>query len=198
MSRHPKRLNRLAFPGVFNYNDRMDKEKPPSTIPEELTLSHNGYFRETFQSKRLAKAFLKKKLPKSTLRCLDLKRLVVESRHLGDDLFKETIADVVYRVPIKGTNEHVNFFVVIEHKSYQDFLTIFQLWGYVFRICYREFQVAKKRGKDNADYRLPPVVAIILYHGESKFQGKTELLELFMPLPGLEEYLPRLRRFCST
>jgi len=55
------------------------------------------------------------------------------------------------------------------------------------------FQAAQKRGETKADYRLPPVVAIILYHGKSKFRGKTELSELFFPLPGLEKYLPKLQ-----
>jgi hypothetical protein len=87
----------------------------------------------------------------------------------------------------------VNFFVVIEHKSYQDFLTIFQLWGYVYRICRQEFLAAQERDEDKADYRLPPVVAVIVYHGESKFRGATELSELFLPLPGLEHHLPRLQ-----
>ena len=93
----------------------MDKESPSLIASEDLVLSHDDYFREAFQTKRLAKAFLRKKLPKETLAHLDLKKLIVERRHMTDDLFKDTIADVVYRVPIEGSKEHVNFFVVIEH-----------------------------------------------------------------------------------
>jgi hypothetical protein len=44
-----------------------------------------------------------------------------------------------------------------------------------------------------ADYRLPPVIAINLHHGESRFTGKTELSELFAELPGIEKYLPKLQ-----
>ena len=171
----------------------MSKEKSTSITSEDLKLTHDGYFREAFQAKRFAQAFLKKKLPKETLDRLNLKRLTVEKRDLTDDWFKDTIADVAYRVPIKGTKEYVNFFVVVEHKSRQDFLTIFQLWGYVYQICRREFLAAQKRGEVNAGYRLPPVIAMILYHGKSKFQGQTELSELFAPLPGLEDYLPKLQ-----
>ena len=36
-----------------------------SSIPEDLKITHDGYFRETFQTKRLAKAFLKKVLPEN-------------------------------------------------------------------------------------------------------------------------------------
>jgi hypothetical protein len=36
-------------------------------------------------------------------------------------------------------------------------------------------------------------VAVIIYHGETKFKGKTELSEMFVPIPGLEAHFPGLR-----
>ena len=169
----------------------MGKEESPQSI--DLTLTHDGYFREGFQIKRLAKAFLKKALPKRTIRRLDLDGLTVEERHLTDELFKDKVADVIYRVPIKGTKEYVNFFVIVEHKSRQDWLTIFQLWCYVYLICRRAFQATDDRKKVKENYRLPPVIAIIVYHGIGNFRGKTELADLFLQLPGLDEYLPRMK-----
>jgi len=171
----------------------MSKVKSSSIIPKDLKLTHDGYFREAFQIKRFAIAFLRKKLPKETLACLNLNKLTAEKREMTDDLFKGVVADITYRVPIKGTKESVNFFVVVEHKSRQDSLTIFQLWCYVYHICRQVFLAARKRGETKADFRLPPVIAIILYHGKSRFRGKTELSELFFPLPGLEKYLPKLQ-----
>jgi hypothetical protein len=171
----------------------MDNEKPSDIIPADLKLTHDGYFRETFQVKRLGKAFLKKGLPRITIDCLDLDGLIVDERSLTDDVFKEGIADVVYKVPIKEASEYVNFFVIVEHKSFSDFRTIFQLWGYVYRICLREYQAAEVRGELNVNYRLPPIVVIIVHHGETIFKGKTELSELFLPLPGLEDHLPKLQ-----
>ena len=132
-------------------------------------------------------------LPSELLACLDLDGLMAEPRHITDELFKKLIADVIYRVPIKGTEKHVDFFVITEHKSYNDFLTIFQLWCYVLHVIRQEFKEADDAKKVNADYQLPPVVAIILHHGESKFTGKTELSELFLQLPGIEKYLPKLQ-----
>ena len=178
---------------MLRYNDHMDTEKPSARVPDDLKLTHDGYFQETFKAKRFAKAFLKKTLPKKTIDCLELDGLTIEGRHVGDDMFHETIADTIYRIPISGTDEYVNFFVVIEHKSYQDYLTIFQLWGYVYGICLQDVRLAQKREGSKADYRLPPVVAIIVHHGESKFQGVTELSALFRSLPGLEDYLPRMQ-----
>ena len=96
-------------------------------------------------------------------------------------------------MPIKGTDNHIDFFIILEHKSYNDFWTIFQLWGYVLHVIRQEFKTADDAKQVNADYRLPPVVAIILHHGESRFSGKTELSDLFLQLPGIEKYLPKLQ-----
>jgi hypothetical protein len=54
-------------------------------------------------------------------------------------------------------------------------------------------QAAEKQANGKTGYRLPPVVAIIVHHGEVQFRGKTELSELFFSLPGLENHLPRLQ-----
>ena len=160
---------------------------------EVRPLNHDEFFVGTFQRQRLAKAFLWIMLPAELLGCLDLDGLTAEHRHITDELFKTLIADVVYRVPIKGTDNHIDFFIILEHKSYNDFWTIFQLWGYVSHVIRQEFKAADGAKQINADYRLPPVVAIILHHGESRFTGKTELSDLFLQLPGIEKYLPKLQ-----
>ena len=183
----------LDFFSTLRYNGQMDTKKPSDTIPENLKLTHDGYFREAFQVQRIAKAALKKVLPAKTIPYLNLEGLTVEERQKSDDVFKELTADVIYKVPVKETQEHVNFFVLMEHKSFQDYQTIFQLWGYVYRICFQEFLAAMERGESKTKYRLPPIVAIIVYHGEMAFKGATELAEMFVSLPGLEPHLPRLQ-----
>ena len=171
----------------------MDTERPSDIIPEDLKLTHDGYFQETFQVERIAKAVLKKLLPKKAVAAISLEKLTVDDRTMSDDMFKEKTADIVYKVPIKGTKKHILFFAVIEHKSYQDFQTIFQLWGYVYRICLREYQAAEQRGENMATYQHPPIVTIIVHHGATKFKGATELAKMFVPIPGLEQHFPGLR-----
>jgi len=167
----------------------------PKQSTELRKLDHNGFFTNTFQMKRLAIGFLRFILPKELRECLDLDGLTIEPPHLTDSVFKNREADKIYRVPIKGTEQHVDFFVILEHKSFNDLWTIFQLWVYVTLVCQREYREVEEAGKGHvpAGYRLPPVIAIILHHGESKFPGKTELSELLLQLPGIEQYLPKLQ-----
>jgi len=168
-----------------------------SNLPEPSTelrqLDHNGFFTNTFQMKRLAKGFLRIALPGELRECLDLDDLTIEPTHLTDDVFTDRYADVIYRVPIKNTEHHVDFFVILEHKSYNDLWTIFQLWQYVALVSRLEFKTANEENRVNAGYRLPPVIAVVVHHGESRFTGKTELSELFLQLPGIDKYLPKLQ-----
>jgi hypothetical protein len=169
----------------------------PSDKPESSTelrkLTHDGFFVNTFEMKRLAKGFLRVVLPGDLREHLDLDGLTIEPRHKTDDVFRDRISDVVYRVPIMGTERYVDFFVICEHKSGNDLWTIFQLWVYVYLVIQKEYRKVADAGAVPADYRLPPVIAVILHHGESRFTGKTELSELFLKLPGIEKYLPKLQ-----
>jgi len=172
----------------------------PLDKPEQSTelrpLNHDEFFTGTFQTKRLAKGFLRVTLPGDLQERLDLDGLTFEPRHVSDDLVRrDRITDVVYRVPVRGTEHHIDFFVILEHKSFNDLWTIFQLWMYVYMICRQEYDKAEDAGGGRvpADYRLPPVIAIIIHHGETRFTGKTELSELFLQLPGIDKYLPKLQ-----
>jgi len=184
--------------GMPRYNTGMDEQvMNPANTPESSSelrkLDHNGFFTNTFQMKRLAKGFLRFALPKDLRKHLDLEGLTIEPRHKTDDVFRDRISDVTYRVPIKDSEHYVDFFVICEHKSYNDLWTIFQLWTYVYLVIQLEYRKVADAGTVPADYRLPPVIAIILHHGESRFTGKTELSELFLQLPGIEKYLPKLQ-----
>jgi hypothetical protein len=175
----------------------MDEQEsnPPEQSTELRKLDHDGFFTNTFQMKRLAKGFLRFTLPGELQKHLDLDGLTVEPTHLTDNVFKDRHADKIYRVPVKGTEHYVDFFVILDHKSFNDLWTVFQLWIYVTLVCQREYREVENAGSGYvpADYRLPPVIAIILHHGESRFTGKTELSELFQHLPGIEKYLPKLQ-----
>ena len=168
----------------------------PEQSTELRPLDHDGFFTGTFHKKRLAKGFLRVVLPSELLGCLNLDELTIQPRHVSDDMtVKDRIADVIYRVPVRGTDHHIDLFVILEHKSYNDLWTVFQLWRYVYFVCRQEYEKTEDAGRGHvpADYRLPPVVAIVLHHGESRFTGKTELSELFLQLPGIEQYLPKLQ-----
>ena len=169
------------------------------TLEQELqevggSLTHDKLFREVFQWLGLAKAFLRLVLPAPILAKLDLDRLRVEPKDFLSVIFKETRADMIYRVPILGREESLCIYIILEHKSFNDFFTIFQADGYADQISQKEYQKASDEKRLNADFRLSPVLVIIFHHGERPFTGPTDVIGVYNDLDGvLVELLPRRR-----
>ena len=171
----------------------MPLELQTDSIEPLYDLSHDKFFQIVFQLKSLAIAFLKHVLPTKILKQIDLDALTVERRHQISDLFREMIPDIVYRVPIRGRDTFVDFFIVLEHKSSDSFWAILQVWFYVVVICQREYGKAKDEGRLNVNYRLPPVIAIIFHSGETRFKGFLEVCDTIAAFDGYEEYAPRMK-----
>jgi len=165
----------------------------------EYKLTHDAFFDETFGMPSFGIAFLKAKLPRKLRKHLDLDKLTVMRPKFRDKLFRETRPDIVYNVPIRGTDEHVRFFTIIEHKSLDDHSAIFQLWGYVRQLSARDAEnrltdpVTKQRKNWPKNFRLSPIIPIIIHHGSKPFTGATQLADLFYQIPGVKEYLPHLQ-----
>jgi len=178
----------------------MDRESPQDqTVQEELQalgglpLTHDKLFRAVFQWLELAKAFLRLVLAAPILAKLDLDRLTVEPKDFLSVVFKETRADMIYRVPILGCEESLCVYVLLEHKSFNDFFTIFQADQYAGQISQKEYQKAEDEKRLSVDFRLSPVLVIIFHHGERPFTGPIEVAELYEDYGVLAEYLPRRR-----
>jgi hypothetical protein len=165
----------------------------------EYKLTHDAFFEETFGMPSLGSAFLKRVLPRKLRKQLDFDQLTVVKTKFRDVLFRETRPDIVYNVPIIGSDEYVSFHVIVEHKSFDDHSAIYQVWQYVAQLCVQDVEKRlidpkmKKRRKWSKNFRLSPIIPIILHHGEKPFTGETQLVNLFYPLPGAEEYLPHLQ-----
>jgi Putative transposase, YhgA-like. len=170
----------------------MSKKRTKKT--DEYRLQHNTFFEETFMMPEFGAVFLKKTLPRKLKKRLDIDKLTVEKTK-----FRETRPDVVYKVPIIGAEGHISFHVIIEHKSSDDHSAIYQIWQYVGQLCIQDVNKrltdpeTKKLAAWPKDFRLSPIIPIILHHGDKPFTGETQLVNLFYPLPGAEEYLPHLQ-----
>ena len=172
----------------------MSEQESENDVIYDFT--HDTFFKEMFKMRRLAIAFLKKYLRPETLAKIDLERLTIEAGDFVDDSFHTTHSDMIYRVPIIRAKGDVSFHIITEHKSHNDFSTIFQIWKYIHLLCVKEvenrltYPETQKRKSWTKDFRLSPIIPIILHHGSTPFTGEIELSKLFHSLPGAEEFLP--------
>jgi len=156
-------------------------------------LTHDKLFREVFQWIELAKAFLRFVLPVPILSRLDIDGLTIEPKDFLSVVFRETRADMIYRVPLLGREESLCVYILLEHKSFNDFFTIFQADQYAGQINQQELRRAADDKRLTVDFRLSPVLVIIFHHDEIAFTGPVDVAGVYEDYDFLADYIPRRR-----
>ena len=150
----------------------------------DLTTPHDAFFKVTFGDKDVAQDFLKHYLSAQIANVVDLNYLTKENNSFVDERFKESFTDMLYRTKINGEDGYIYF--LFEHKSYQDPLVILQLLRYIVRIWEEKY--------DRKANRLPIIIPMVIYHGESKWNVQTKLINLIKGIDELPEetkkYIP--------
>jgi len=149
---------------------------------------HDPFFRSTFSEPGLFRKWLVWFLP-ILAELLDLDRMELQKDSLIDEKLKAHYNDLLYKIPIRGTDKSMVVFVLIEHKSSPERLTMLQILRYIVLIWMREISAAIDE-KRFTDFVLPPVLPIIVYHGAQPFTAPIRLSELVYQLKGFEKHSP--------
>ncbi|SMB88308.1 conserved hypothetical protein (putative transposase or invertase) [Desulfonispora thiosulfatigenes DSM 11270] len=143
------------------------------------TNKHDLTFKEVFSQKRIAEDFLKNNIPKEALAIINLESLELQKASSTNKELKEIFFDLIYKVQINNQEGYISF--LLEHKSYKDKLTIFQVHKYILEFW---TNIVKKEGKKE----LPIIIPIVIYHGQEKWNLKTDLREMIPGFHDLPEY----------
>lgn len=145
---------------------------------------HDNFFRAILADKQVAIAYFKSVLPEHIAQLLDFSTMEqVSGTYMSESLAK-TIADVVYRCQRKDGKGSLDISLLVEHKSRPDKYTPVQLGGYIFSGYQQQLQ--------HDDKQLSPIIPILFYHGEEKWEYWT-LDRLFADLE--EELLGFIPKF---
>ncbi len=159
-------------------------------------ITHDTFFQVVFSIPEIAVAFLKNILLPELFDQIDFDKLDIQDSILGEsDYFQKSAADIVYAIPFKNRAEILRVYVILEHKSYSDSLTIFQLTRYCVHIMEREIKEAKQSRQKMSQFRFSPILPVIIHHGRSPFKAATELSQLESTLTGMEEHSLKLKAF---
>jgi len=148
---------------------------------------HDQFFRSTFEDRELFRKLLIWLLP-FVVELFDSDRMELQKDSLIDDeLLKSYYTDLLYKIPLRGTDENVIVFILVEHKTVSERWTMFQILRYIVQIWQREYNTVKEQGR-LADFLLPPILPIIVYQGERKYNATVQFGKLVRPVQGLEKY----------
>jgi len=145
---------------------------------------HDKLFGEAFSSVEAIRGLLNSTLPVALRAKLDLSSLTPVPGTFIDDALSGSRSDLLFSVKFAGRPALV--YILIEHKSWIDRWVALQLLKYVLRIWEREL------AKDPKPQGLPPVIPLVVYHGESAWSAPQCLWDLLDPAVREEPALGRL------
>src|SRR5512134_2586221 len=132
---------------------------------------HDRIFKRAFRLPEHAKGELLAVLPERLLEIVDLDSVVlVESADLVDRWLKERFLDALFSASFRGVPGYI--WSLVEHQSEPDHFMVLRTLEYLVR-AWRELLRAERERKT-----LPPVVCVVVHHGEYGWNAPTKLREL--------------------
>jgi hypothetical protein len=111
----------------------------------------------------------------------------VDKKYVLQD-FAQKEADIVYRGKI--IEEEDLFFVLIELQSRVDFTMPYRLLLYMMEIWRDVFRNTPKKIRERKNFRLPPVIPIVLYNGKYTWTAAKSFKDMIAQNSLFSEYIP--------
>ncbi len=153
---------------------------------EQLPTPHNNFFHFMLSHLPSARSLIETLLSPDAVAALDLATLRLETTSFIDPDLREKYSDILFSVQLanssikEGATQGEAFvYILFEHKSQSDPLTVLQVLSYMVRIW-------EKRVRDGAD--LCPIVPLVVYHGESGWAAARSMSELIAVPAGLADH----------
>ena len=147
----------------------------------ELSLKHphDSFFKKLFDNDETIRDFLKAYLPKDLIESIDFKTVKISNTEKENQKHKKYYLDLTVDCVIKESQTKI--YILFEHKSYQDKLTLIQVLNYCLTIWEAEIE--------NHQKRLTPIIPFVFYHGKHPSKLKESFKAYFEPNPILDGYL---------
>jgi predicted transposase/invertase (TIGR01784 family) len=148
---------------------------------------HDPSYKRLFSHPRMVEDLLRGFVAEEWVEQIDFNTLeTVKDSFISDDL-KARHDDIIWKARWGNTDLYV--FLLLEFQSTPDYFMPVRLLVYI-GLLYQHLIDAEQYKKTD---KLPPVLPIVIYNGESTWDGPAEIRTLIADVPrGLEKYLPRL------
>jgi predicted transposase/invertase (TIGR01784 family) len=158
-------------------NDEKEKE-----TGEDIRSLHDEVVKNFFGEKETAKSFFQEYLPPEITKNLDFGSLKTSKDTFVDKKLSTYFSDLLYHISLNNMDAFI--YLLIEHKSWEELFTGFQLLKYMVRIW--EFYLKQNKKAKT----LPVIIPIVIYHGPKKWQLDTQFISLFNAPEYVKDYIP--------
>lgn len=139
---------------------------------DELQNPHDRFVRAVWSQTETAASFFAHYLLLELVARLDLATLEVTQESFVDEALRAHHTDLLYQVRLAdGTAAFI--YLLLEHKSAVDSWVALQLFRYLARLW-------NKEQREGAEH-LPPVIPLVLYHGNRRWPVSTQFADLVTP-----------------
>ena len=139
---------------------------------------HDSFFKKLMSDPDAVRHFLKGFLPVSISRKLDYDSLKVIDTEKTGRKYKKFYLDLSVECRLSGSESEI--YIVFEHKSYPDKLTLIQILNYCAVVW--ETNIRNREP-------LRPIIPVVFYHGRRKFNLPTDFSDYFDVDDTIREYL---------
>ena len=146
---------------------------------------HDKLFKTVFSDTDEAESFLRAYLPETLTAQLDWSTLQLNETSFVDEAMQESESDLLYQVQHKETKEPILLYILFEHQSSPDKWMRFRLLKYMCRMWDETFR------KQPTQDALPPILPLVFYQGETKWNYSTEFAELLPEIARTWSFVPR-------
>jgi predicted transposase YdaD len=152
--------------------------------PENQTSLHDKFFKESMEHIVIAQGLSQLLLPQHLFFDIDYNSLHIEKDSWINTMFNLHSADILYRAKIKDTGQRI--LLLFEHKSFIDKSVVYQNYHNTSEVLEEEL-LQKKTSKR----KLPPVIPVTIYHGNTRWNGDNSLRPMFEMIKGTESFIPQ-------
>lgn len=160
--------------------------------------AHDKLFKAVFSEPANAVAHFEGFLPAQITAALDLSQAQHVPGSFVDEALSERHTDLLYTIPWRSEPDaegrEVLLYVIFEHQSTVDSLMAYRMAAYSIRVW--DHWLHEHPGHK----LLPPILPLVLYHGEQEWTAATEIQELFdlegvepAAVDALRPFLPKLQ-----
>ena len=169
----------------------------------DISSAHDKFIRNTLSNPENSRDFFSNYLPDAVLKRIDTASIRPVKGSFIDRELREHFSDLLCKADfIDGRPGYI--YCLLEHKSYPDRLVAFQLLRVMVKIWSGDLRKFRKREKKAEKagqspplppmpFRFAPVVPLVLYHGESKWNVPENFHALFDMDDELKFCVPNFR-----
>ncbi|MDR0391449.1 MAG: Rpn family recombination-promoting nuclease/putative transposase [Planctomycetaceae bacterium] len=155
---------------------------------------HDEFVRAVFAKRELVTEFLKFYVGKTEegrrlLKLLDLRRIKLAPTQFFGQEGLQSIADLIFTIPLKNGQGTTGVVFIFEHKSQQTRSLPLQLLKYLASIWNVSYSAVKNPEEQN--FVLPAPLLIVLHNGSKEIKNKPTLEQYVAKVDGTERFIPK-------